>query len=410
MAENRHHDSLGMRPAAPAEGSLPLARRRMVSGAGRIALAIGALLVLGAATTVIGRVLRFRDLQASTAEQARTWVSVAAIEPAKGGETLDLPGTLQGYIESPIYARTSGYVLRWLHDIGDRVQKGEVLAELDTPEVDEQLAQARAARAQAASSLELARTSAERWENLRQRDAVSQQELDERRSAYGQARANLEAAEANVQRLQHLEEFKHIVAPFAGVVTRRNVDVGDLVDAGNGGSARALFLLSQSDPLRVYVYVPQSYAGRIKVGQEVTVRQAEMPSGGQKGTIHRTAGAIDSSTRTLQVEVSLPNPEARMLPGAYVQVSIPTGRASNPVAPSNSLLFRPEGMRLPLVDSAGKVRLQAVTVGRDFGQTIEILSGVANGDRVVLNPPDSIAEGDIVSVRPAEPAAGTAPR
>jgi len=375
-------------------------RGPMLRVARRGALVVVVLLALGAAGTGIARYLHARDLESTTAVQAITYVTTTKVQASKSGEKLVLPGTLQGFIESPIYARTSGYVLRWNRDIGAHVAKGEVLAELDTPEVDQQLAQARAASEQAKSSLELAKSSADRWESLRQRDAVSQQELDERRSTYRQAQANLAAAEANEQRLRNLEDFKRIVAPFAGVVTRRNVDVGDLIDAGNGGAARALFTLAQTDPLRVYVYVPQSYASLVHPGDAVAVTQTEMHGSAYRGTISRTAGAIDTATRTLQVEISLPNKDGRLLPGAYAQIELPVSTSGNLLAPSNSLMFRPEGPRVAVVDANSHVHLQPVTVGRDFGQNIELLSGIQTGDQLVLNPADSLAEGDAVTVRP----------
>jgi RND family efflux transporter MFP subunit len=405
MHENRHasiglHSPGGPQPAAP--GGPP--RSHMLRRARRAAVVVLVLLALGAAGTVIGRVVHLRDLRATTESQARTYVSTTTIERGAASETLALPGTLQGFIESPIYARTAGYVLRWDRDIGARVAKGDILAELDTPEVDQQLAQATAAREQAASSLELAKSSAERWESLRLRDAVSQQELDERRSAYAQAQANLAAAEANMRRLRDLEGFKRIVAPFSGVVTRRNIDVGDLIDAGNGGASRALFTLAQTDPLRVYVYVPQTYANLVRIGEMIAVTQSEMPATVFHGTVSRTAGAIDTATRTLQVEVSLPNRDGRLLPGAYVQLELPVGNSNNLLAPSNSLLFRPEGPRVALVDAGGRVHLQPVAIGRDFGQSVELLSGVHVGDQLILNPADSLAEGDVVSVQAPAPA------
>jgi RND family efflux transporter MFP subunit len=397
MSENRH-SSIGMH-GTQAGGTVP--RGPLLRLARRSALVILVVLALGAAGTGVARYLHARELATTTAAQAITYVSTTTVAAGKGGEKLVLPGTLQGFIESPIYARTAGYVVRWNRDIGTRVAKGEVLAELDTPEVDQQFAQARAAREQAASSLELAKSSAERWESLRQRDAVSQQELDERRSAYLQAQANLAAAAANEERLRNLEDFKRIVAPFAGVVTRRNIDVGDLIDAGNGGAARALFTLAQTDPLRVYVYVPQTYAGLVHVGDAVSVTQTELHGTAIRGTISRTAGAIDAATRTLQVEINLPNKDGRLLPGAYAQVELPVGTGDSLLAPSNSLIFRPEGPRVAVVDATGHVHLQPVILGRDFGQSIELMSGIHAGDQIVLNPADSVADGDAVSVRPA---------
>jgi RND family efflux transporter MFP subunit len=360
-----------------------------------------ALLLAGGALTLVQRGLHASALAAATTELNQQYVVTTSAKAAAGGQPLSLPGTLQGMIESPIYARSSGYVLRWTRDIGSRVNKGDVLAEIDTPEVDQQLSQAVAARQQAAASLELAKSSAERWEALRKKDAVTQQELNERSSAYTQAQANLAAADANVRRLQKTEEFKRVVAPFSGVITSRNVEVGDLINGGNGGADKALFRLAQIDPLRVYVYVPQTYAQRIKVGDKVTVTQAELAGQRFSGTVVRTAGAIDAATRTMQIEINLPNKDNALLAGAYVQVALPLSGSSNALlVPSNVLLFRPEGPRVAVVGGDGKVKLKAVTLGHDLGNTIEILSGATQEDKLVVNPADSLADGDVVSVRP----------
>lgn len=396
----KHHTFLGVDSTGNPLPT-PAARDPMYRRARWFALGVLAVLAAGGLVAAAGRYARSSDLRESTEALARNYVSIITVSAGGSAETVSQPATLQGFIESPIYARTSGYVLRWTHDIGARVTKGEILAELDTPEVDQQLEQAIATREQAASSLELARSSAQRWERLRERDAVSQQELDERRSAFAQAQANLAAADANVRRLRELESFKHIVAPFSGVLTRRNIDVGDLVDAGSsGGNARALFTMSQTDPLRVYVYVPQTYASNARVGQSVTISQAEMPGRIFHGTISHTAGAIDTATRTMQIEIRLPNADGALLPGAYVDVQLPAVAAAAIVAPSNTLLFRPEGPRVALVDPEGHVHLRTVALGRDFGQKIELLAGVAAGDRIILNPADSLAEGDLVTVQP----------
>jgi len=373
------------------------------------------LLGLGAARAVVNRIQQGRALRAVTAEQMKTYVTVTRAVHSDKGQQLVLPATLQGFVEAPIYARSSGYVKRWHKDIGSRVRQGELLAEIDAPELDQQLDQAVAARGQQASSLELAKSSFERWEGLRRRDAVSQQELDERRSAYAQAQANLAAADANVGRLRELESFKRIVAPFAGAVIRRNVNVGDLIDGGNAGSAsRALFVLAQTDPLRVYVFVPQSYSQEIKPGDAVTVTQSELPGQRFRGTVARTAGAIDVATRTMQVEVSLPNPDGRLLPGAYVQVEFPSTIPKSLIVPTNTVMFRGEGPRIAVVGEDGQVSLHPVTIGRDFGRTLEILSGIDDRDRLVLNPPDALVDGDRVTVtrtvegdaRPARPVTG----
>ncbi|MFS2002262.1 efflux RND transporter periplasmic adaptor subunit [Duganella sp. CT11-25] len=409
MSENRHA-VLGIH-SAPEDGSPehhhhhprrgPILKRARLAGAVAVAL-----LLLGGAAVLLQRVVRANALTASTAELNQQFVVTTNATPAKGGQPLSLPGTLQGIIESPIYARSSGYVLRWTKDIGSRVNKGDVLAEIDTPEVDQQLSQAVAARQQAASSLELAKSSAERWEALRKKDAVTQQELNERSSAYTQAQANLAAAEANVRRLQKTEEFKRVLAPFSGVVTSRSVDVGDLINGGNGGAGNALFRLAQVDTLRVYVYVPQAYAQRIKAGDKVDVTQAELPGQKFSGSVVRTAGAIDAATRTMQIEVNLPNQDNTLLAGAYVQVSLPvSGSANALLVPSNVLLFRPEGPRVAVVGAGGKVTLRTVALGHDLGNKIEILDGVTAAQSLVVNPADSLADGDVVQVKQQKVAA-----
>jgi RND family efflux transporter MFP subunit len=413
MSENRHA-AIGLHTTSAdgPEGHEPHHPHRapILKRAKLVGAVVIALLLLGAAITLVQRGVRANALAKSNAELNQQFVTTINAKLAPGGEPLTLPGTLQGIIESPIYARSSGYVLRWNKDIGSRVNKGDVLAEIDTPEVDQQLSQAVAARQQAAASLELAKSSAERWEALRKKDAVTQQELNERSSAFTQAQANLAAAEANVRRLQKTEEFKRVVAPFSGVVTSRNVEVGDLINGGNGGAGNALFRLAQVDPLRVYVYVPQAYAQRIKVGDKVTVTQAELPGQKFSGAVVRTAGAIDSATRTMQLEINLPNKENALLAGAYVQVSLPLSGSSNALlVPSNVLLFRPEGPRVAVVGGDGKIKLQAVSLGHDLGNRIEILSGLTPAEKLVLNPADSLADGDAVVVKPAKANAAPAP-
>ena len=337
MTEQRHA-ALGIHPIAADEegGQGDLPRRRQIVRSTRIAvLVVLALLAIGAARTVYVRTANARALEAGTAERATQYVKTALPQTAGNGQTLALPGTLQGFTQSPISARASGYLKRWTKDIGSRVEKGELLAEIETPEIDQQLSQAIAARQQAAAALELAKSTVARWEGLRKKDVVSQQDLDERRGALAQASANLAAADANVQRLRQTEGFKRVLAPFAGVITRRNVDVGDLIDAGAGNGGRALFQLAQTDPLRVYINVPQAYAQLVKEGQPVVVTQSELRGQSFKGEVARTSGAIDSATRMMQVEVALPNKEGILLPGAYVQVSLPlTPSRSLPEMPS----------------------------------------------------------------------------
>ncbi|MCO5400494.1 efflux RND transporter periplasmic adaptor subunit [Ralstonia soli] len=418
MADGPPHHVVTVDPIEQVDRGPAMRRARWV------VIVVAVLLALGAARTLINRYTNAHALERQVSAQTSRYVNTTAPKPAKANRELTLPGTLQGYVESPIYARTSGYVLRWYKDIGAHVDKGEVLALLDTPEVDQELNQAQAARNQAAARRALAQTSLTRWQNLRQKDAVSQQELDERTSAANQSQADLAAAEANVRRLQELQGFRRVVAPFAGVVTKRNVDVGALVNAGNAGANRELFTLAQTDPLRIYLYVPQAYSQQVKVGQDVAVTLAELPGQTFHGTIARASGAIDAATRTMQVEVQLPNKEGRLLPGAYVQVAI-KGKTTGAdvdtnadasastafIVPTNTLLFRKEGPRIAIAQN-GRVDLRPVTIGRDYGRTVEIVSGLKATDALILNPADSIEQGEAVTIvapAPASVPAASAP-
>lgn len=378
----------------------PAQRRQMMRRTRWLTIGLLVLLALGAGRTVVSRIANAKSLEATSAEQSRQYVKTALPKTGDAGQALVLPGTLQGFVQAPVAARASGYVKRWTRDIGAQVQKGDLLAEIETPEIDQQLTQARAARDQTAASLGLASSTADRWEGLRQQNVVSQQDLDERRSTAQQAKANLAAAEANVQRLQQLIAFKRVTAPFAGVITRRNVDVGDLID----NSGKPLFMLSQTDPLRVYVNVPQSYAQLVKVGQQVVVTQSEMRGQKFTGSVARTAASIDAASRTMQVEVALPNKEGALLPGAYVQVQLPLLASQALRVPNNALLFRAAGTQMAVIDAQGRVKLRTITLGRNYGTDAEVLDGIAAGDRFVLNPPDAMADGDQVAIAPDEPA------
>jgi RND family efflux transporter MFP subunit len=413
MTEQRHA-ALGIHgiDAAAGDGADHaelLKRRQVMRRTKLVAIVVLLLLALGAGRTIFSRITNAKALETGTTERAVQYVKTTVAKGGDVGQTIALPGTLQGQVQSPIAARASGYLKRWTRDIGSKVDKGELLAEIETPEIDQQLSQAIAARQQAASSLELAKSTLARWEGLRQKDVVSQQELDERRSGASQAVANLAAAEANVQRLRQTEAFKRITAPFAGVITRRNVDVGDLIDAG-GGTSRALFVLTQTDPLRVYVNVPQSYAQLIKPGQKVVVTQAELRDQRFEGTVARTGASLDAATRTMQVEIALPNRDGTLLPGAYVQVQLPLAQSNTSIAvPANVLLIRAEGIRVAVLDRQGQVRLRPVRIGRNLGETVEVLDGVNPDDVLVLNPSDSIADGDKVALAPAASASSARP-
>ena len=395
MTEQRHAN-LGIHATGAGDDHHDqLRRRQIVRRLKIVAVAVLVLLGLGAARTVLSRAANGKDLDAGVAEHAAIYVKTTLPQAAGAGRTVALPGTLQGAVQAPIAARAAGYVKRWDKDIGSRVDKGDVLAELEAPELDQQVSQAQAARDQTASTVALAESTVARWDALRKKDVVSQQDLDERRAGLVQARANLAAADANLQRLRQLEAFKHVTAPFAGVITKRNIDVGDLIDT----SGKPLFLLSQTDPLRVYVSVPQSYANLVKTGQSVVVTQIELQNQQFKGQVTRTSASIDASTRTMQVEVSLPNKDGALLPGAYVQVALPLSASATLSVPSNALLFRGEGTRVAVVDAHGKVTLKAVTLGRNNGTTVEVSGGLQATDRLVLNPPDSLVDGDVVTLQ-----------
>ncbi|MEP6885288.1 MAG: efflux RND transporter periplasmic adaptor subunit [Gammaproteobacteria bacterium] len=367
---------------------------------------VGALLI-GAVIVLVLRSFQASALETSTALHAKKYVTTVTPKAGGEGQPLTLPGTLQGVIESTVYSRSNGYVVRWVKDIGSSVKKGELLAEITAPEIDQELSQSVSSRAQAAASASLAKSTADRWAALRAKDAVTQQDLDERMSAYHQAEANLAAADANVRRLQKLQGFNQVAAPFDGVVTRRNVDVGDLVNAGNGGTGQALFAVAQVDPLRLYVYVPQVYAQQINIGDAVTVTLAERAGQQFRGSVARTARAIDPATRTMQIEIRVPNTAGALIAGSYVQVMLPINVDKEAlVVPTNVLLFRPEGTQVAVVDGRGRVHLVLVKLGTDFGTNVEVLRGLSANDRIVLNPADSLADGDVVTL-PAAVAAAT---
>ena len=367
---------------------------RHLKSTAAIALMVAAGIVSGG---IFSRVHAHQELATWTDAQAIPTVATVQPQASPASQPLVLPGRLAAYINAPIYARVSGYLHAWYADIGTHVKAGQLLGVIDTPDLDQQLEQARADLQNSVANEKLAATTAKRWTEMLKQDSVSQQETDEKTSDLIAKQATVEANEANVRRLEALESFKRIVAPFAGVVTQRNVDVGDLIDAGSGTS-RALFALAQSDPLRAYVQLPQAYAQNIKVGEDVVVTQAELPGQQFNGRITNISGAIDVPTRSLQIEVTLHNPDGKLRPGAYVQVALPSGTRAQLSVPGNALLFRAEGPRLAVVDSDGVVHLRKVAIAQDLGQTLEIESGIEQNDRVIINPSDSIEDGDHVEV------------
>ena len=363
-----------------------------------LAAALALVFLIIAGVGIAMRLSEKRALAKETEEIAVQSVAVVhpAVEPPQS--ELVLPSTLQAYIESPIYARTNGYVGHWYTDIGARVKKGDLLADIETPEVDQELMQARAARDQADAQLKLAQISAKRWENLQKMDAVSQQETDERNSSLTQGEANLNAATANVRRLEQLEAFKHIYAPFSGVITTRNTDIGALVNAGNSGPNQELFIIAQIDPIRIYVNVPEVDSPSIHHGVHADIEVAELVGQRFAGNVVRTADAIDPATRTLNTEIDVPNPRGILLPGSYAQIHFALKeQVQRLTVPANALLFRAEGPRVAVVGADNKVQLRPVLIGRDFGTTTEILSGINASDWIVLSPSDSLENGQVVN-------------
>ena len=397
MSEERH-SSLAIHSTG-VDDPHELVQRQQVIRRSKITAAVVVLLLLaGGARTVLSQSRNMDQLKADVQTRSQIYVKTTVIAVRDAAQTVALPGSLQGYVQSPIYARVPGYIKRWHKDIGARVRKGEVLAELETPETDELLSQALATRQQAAASLELAKSTEARWIALRAKDAVSQQEVDEKRSNSTQALANLAAAEANMQRLKQLSNFKSLVSPTDGVITRRNVDTGDLVDAGaTGGLPRALFVVTQTDPLRLYVNVPQTYAQQIKPGQTVTVRQTELQGQKFEGKLARTGASIDPQTRSMQVEISLANKSGILLPGAFVQVDMPLQSKASLTIPNNALIIRAGSVKVAMVDADKRVKMQVVTLGRNLGEQVEVTSGLQSGTRLVLNPPDALTDGDVVT-------------
>ena len=366
-----------------------------------------ALVVVGA-FTLFQRRSQYRALAKETETLAIPTVSVFHASAENGQEDLVLPGTMQAYVESPIYARTSGYVKKWYHDIGTRVAQGQLLADIDTPEVDQQLSQARADLATSQANASLSKITAARYQELIKTDGVSKQEVDNAVGDLAAKEATVNSAQANVRRLEELEGFKHVVAPFSGVVTRRQTDIGQLINAGNGGASQELFTLAQTDPLRVYVNVPEAYAPSIHAGLPAYLELTQYAGRKFEGKVVRTAQSIDLSTRTLLTEVDVPNRAGELLPGGYAQVHLGVQVGGERVrVPVNALLFRSEGLRAVVVDANHKIRLQPLTIGHDYGTSLEVLQGVTSADWIVLNPADSLDDGQQVNVKevPQKPSA-----
>jgi RND family efflux transporter MFP subunit len=340
------------------------------------------------------------ELVRETREQAVSTVVVTTPTRGAASEEVALPGNVQAYTDAAIFARTAGYLKTRLADIGSHVQAGQVLAEIDTPEIDQQLLQARAELATAQANAALAKTTAARYEDLIKSDSVSRQDLDNAAGNYDAKKAAVLSAEANVKRLEELQRFKTIHAPFAGVITARSTDIGALI--GPGTSAKELFHIAAMDRLRVFVDVPQMYSRAARPGVQATIGIQDLPGRTFTGKLARTAQSIDAGSRTLLVEIDLDNPGGEILPGSFAQVhlKLPTD-ATTFRLPVNTLIFRSEGLRVAAVKN-GTVSLIPITIGRDFGSTVEVIAGLDGSESIVVNPSDSLASGQAVTVAPAD--------
>jgi RND family efflux transporter MFP subunit len=332
---------------------------------------------------------------------------VNAVHPTSGSDAqaIELPGNTQAFTDAPIYARTSGYLKQWYFDIGARVKRGQLLAEIETPELDEQLEEAQNQVKTAEANLQLAQVTADRWVYLEKSSVVSKQERDQAVSDLNAKRATADSARANVARLRRLQEFERVYAPFDGVITVRNTDVGDLIQ-GDNTAPKELFHLAAVGKLRVYISVPEVYATAIKSGEMVRLTLDAFPGENFTGTLVRDSNSIDLTSRTLRVEVDVDNPTGRLLPGAYAFVYLKLPSAAGAVTvPTNTLLFRGEGLRVAVVRD-GLVKLIPITIGHDYGSSVEVLSGLKTDDAVILDPSDSIMEGSTVKVAEAAKAVG----
>jgi RND family efflux transporter MFP subunit len=361
------------------------------------------LAVIGALTSgILPRVTARSTLQKETAQMALTTVAVIRPERTAEAEEVVLPANVQAFISAPIYARTNGYLKKWYADIGAHVKQGQLLAEIETPEVDQQFQQARADLGTAQANLHLAEITANRYQDLLKTNSVSQQETDNATGALSANKATVQANQANVSRLQQLQSFEKIYAPFSGVITARKTDIGNLIDAGaSGGSKTDLFDIAQPDKLRVYVNVPEAYSQAAKPGLIADLTLSEFPGRRFQGRLVRTAEAIDPASRTLLVEIDVVNPTGVLLTGSYAEVhlKLPAGTSSY-VVPVNTILFRKEGLRLVVV-SEGKAVLTPVTPGHDFGDRMEIVGGLRGNESIIVNPPDSIVSGEPVRIAQA---------
>ncbi|MFZ0285384.1 MAG: efflux RND transporter periplasmic adaptor subunit [Terriglobales bacterium] len=370
-----------------------------------IAILVFAGVVTLVVSGILPRIQARNTLALETKEMAIPTVTVVHPQPTPPSKEIILPANVQAYIDAPIYARSNGYLKKWYVDIGARVKSGQLLADIEAPEVDQQLRQARADLATSEANLSLAQITANRYVGLLKTDSVSKQDTDNAEANFAAQKATVQAMEANVKRLEQLQSFEKIYAPFTGVITARNTDIGALIDSGSAGGTRTeLFHIVQPDRLRVYVNVPQTYSQAARPGLSADLVLPEFPGRRFPGKLVRTADAIDTNTRTLLVEIAVNNPTGTLLSGAYAEVHLKLpGSMSSFTLPVTTLLFRSEGLRVVTVNN-DRAELRPIILGRDYGATVEVVAGLTGNESVIANPPDSIVSGE--EVRVAQPSAG----
>jgi RND family efflux transporter MFP subunit len=386
-------------------GSVQPPNRRDWSKSGKSIATVAVVAAAFFVAALVGGVAHYRAVRAELAavarDQARTPVSAIHPQPSSSELSLRFPGNIQAYIETPVYARTNGYIKRWFVDIGARVERGQLLAQIETPELDQQLRQAEAAQAQAQANLDLARITALRYQELLKTDSVSKQDTDQAVSAFHANEATLKAAIANVSQLRELQSFERVTAPFAGTITARYIDVGTLIASGTN---TILFRLADISSLRVYANVPDAYSQDVVSGMAVDLEVPEAAGKKFRGQVVRTARAIDPASRTLLTEVHVPNPTLELVPGKFCEVTFHLHSSRGAlIIPASALLFRAQGTQVALVQADGRVHIQDVQLGRDLGTSVEVVSGLAPTDSVIENPSDSITDGTLVSVQQPRP-------
>ena len=353
----------------------------------------------------VSRSLARSSLAKEAAEAAMPTVNTITPNRTALGEELVLPGNVQAFIEAPIYARTNGYLKNWYTDIGSRVVKGQLLGEIEAPEVDQQYTQAQADLATARANEALSNSTNERWKGLLATESVSKQDAEEKAGDAAAKKAASDSAAANVARLRELESFKRVVAPFSGVITARNTDIGALINAGQSAGTE-LFRIADTHQLRIYVLVPETYAAITNPGLEAELHFAEQPNKSYTAKTVRTSNALNPTLKTLQVELQLDNAKGEVFPGAYAEVHFKLPASAQSLRlPANTVLFRSAGLQVATVDGQDHVKLKSIVQGRDFGSTIEILSGIEPNDKVIVNPPDSLTDGVVVRIAPPAAAA-----